>query len=1030
MLCLTIVAAFQLPLAAAAVSEDVPLPGGAAALAQALGIDPVPERGRLLYEVTRLLYNTPEGRRTSGEAFLLALRQSAARAARGIPQADTRPAETIPVPLTTDLWSNAIFRRKVAPRELINAILADRSAALLCLGLTALDDRTLAYLADRPSLLERIYERSATAFAAFSSSLRIEGNRVIPPGGIRPIDPSAVRESQGRADQGRGAEVSPSPRAAPRGEAAPMTGSVDGRAPQGDRDEVAALWEVVVAEKVTRPERFLTQLLELNEGRLAYLYDTIGQLDPPRRAFALGLWMDGPARVERFKALTVGIDAYREARLRTLPFGRASYDLSMTLMRIEAGDNGVPRPPALRGLWSRVFSGPELPDDGARLMRNADEDPIDAAWLISAIGSADVRQRAERLDQISFAQRVFGAADANERGDVLVALRALSRYRMLMWTLERMGVRTPAVFASAAKHAARLGPIEGRRGLEVQAQFQGALALVARMAAVRTLDPKAAQKLAEQIVAVPVNDSGEYAGAMARWLRDVLLKAIPRAATDELAVIAAMSGPPSGDGPVARRVTWEGQTYRLDLGAAERQRLQKVREKQEGPSLDVATELGVASRALASEKIDLDEAHEIATRLTALAADIPRRIGHDSADATPSGVAPAANAAEAVRRALDELTRHLRAKELKRAARMSDSLGQLADALLAQVLPSIAYAADVGDPDGTVLLAADVSRRHDFGFGAKDAEVRLRSPWAVPRPEVTPGVPWHVNGSLLGLDIALAPLALRRLNFERVLEAPKLTSNERDNFALSVSLLNPFNLRDAERDSIVEAVARGRQRVAALTSRATAASLADREAAFDRLADEILVEGWRRRAVRWMLSHEADRVAGMFSATELLALGGGRTADFDAWGMSMLTVQGCVCSRLTPPGRWPILLGRPPLGMTASALADLNLHVAIMLKELRLPAAIAKVVLAGAMQDFIDEAKPSDDADWLTLSRTARAFTRERIEDYISAATAGGPLVPDLGRSGAAEKEDDPFSAAAAGEMLPKRGRTPFPIVP
>ncbi len=30
----------------------------------------------------------------------------------------------------------------------------------------------------------------------------------------------------------------------------------------------------------------------------------------------------------------------------------------------------------------------------------------------------------------------------------------------------------------------------------------------------------------------------------------------------------------------------------------------------------------------------------------------------------------------------------------------------------------------------------------------------------------------------------------------------------------------------------------------------------------------------------------------MFSATELLALGGGRPADFDAWGMSMLTVAG------------------------------------------------------------------------------------------------------------------------------------------
>ena len=114
----------------------------------------------------------------------------------------------------------------------------------------------------------------------------------------------------------------------------------------------------------------------------------------------------------------------------------------------------------------------------------------------------------------------------------------------------------------------------------------------------------------------------------------------------------------------------------------------------------------------------------------------------------------------------------------------------------------------------------------------------------------------------------------------------------------------------------------------------------------------------------------------------------------------MLTARGCPCSRLTPPGRWPTLLGRPPLGLTATAVADIHLHIAIMLKELRLPAALAKVVLAGATQDFIDETKPTDDADWLTLARAARTFTRERIEDYIGTATATGPLMPEGARSG------------------------------
>ena len=956
--CLTIVLAFSLRPARAAVTEDVPLPGGTAALAQSLGIDPVPDRGRFMYELTRLLYNTPEGRRPSADSALLALRQAQLRASRGIPQIDPRPAENVPIPLSADFWSTSIFKRRMTAREVIPAIIADRSAALICLGLSGLDDRTLDYLGDHPSILERIYERptTVTAFGAFAGSLQIDGNRVIPPGGQRQ---------------------------------------------QNVPDDAVVMWEAVVGEKVTRVDRFIVQLFELNEGRIAYLYDTIGQLDPARRAFALGLWMpNAPARLDRFKALAGAIAAFREAHLRTLPFGRASYDLSMTLTRIEVDENGAPREPAARAFWSRVFGGPELPDDAARQVRALDEDPIDAAWLVQEIGAADVRLRAERLDQLAFGQRVFGKTAAAERGDVLVALRALSRYRMLIWTLERIGITAPAVYAGAARHAARFSTIEGRRGFAVQSQFQGALAMIARMTTVRTLDAKAAQKLVEQLAAVPLTETGEYAGAMARWLRDTLLVAIPRAETSELAVLAAMSGPAAGDG-IARRVTWEGQPYRLDLGASERQRLQRVREKQEGPALDVGIELAAAARTLASEKTSLDDAQTIVERLAAIAADIPRRVGHDAADTTPPGVAPPPNPSEAVKRAVDELTRHIKSKDVKRLARAGESLNALADELLAQALPSIAYAADVGDPEGAVLLADDVSRRHDFGFGAKDAEVRLRTAWSMPRPEVTPGVPWHVNGSLLGLDIALAPLALRRLNYERVLEAPKLTSNERDSFALSVSLLNPFLLRDADRDAIADAIGRGRRRVAGLrTVNATGATAAAAETAFERVADEIGMEGWRRRAVRWMLTHEGEKVPTMFSAIELLVLGGGRPADFNAWGMAMVTAQGCACSRLTPPGSWPTLLGRPPLGLTASSVADMHLHIAIMLRELRLPAAIAKVVLAGAVQDFIDEVKPTDDSDYLTLARTARTFTRDRIEDYVSAATAGGPLMPDQGRSG------------------------------
>src|SRR5471030_132550 len=107
LLCATIVAVFQChQAAAAAVSEDVPVPGGTVAFAKVLGIDPAPDRGRFIPEITRLLYDTPEGRKPSADAYLLAARQAAAR---GRPQLDTRPGDLVPVPLTADLWSTAIF---------------------------------------------------------------------------------------------------------------------------------------------------------------------------------------------------------------------------------------------------------------------------------------------------------------------------------------------------------------------------------------------------------------------------------------------------------------------------------------------------------------------------------------------------------------------------------------------------------------------------------------------------------------------------------------------------------------------------------------------------------------------------------------------------------------------------------------------------------------------------------------------------------------------------------------------------------
>jgi len=943
-------AAAAQPAGSAAV-EDAPVPGGVVEFAARVGVRPTPDRGRFLYDITRVIYET-EGRPPIGPAMLQTLGRHADRTTpSGDGDGASESPDLVPVPLTPEFWSAVVFHRAVARDDLVTAIVADRQAALLCHGLLALDDETLRWVAGQRSLIARILEKSVPVFAAFSTSIRVSGGRVIAPGA----------ES---------------------------------------RDDVAAMWEAAVGEKVTRPERFIAQLLEASEGRLAYLYDTIGQLDPARRAFALGLWMpNASARADRFRALaTDGISTFRDWHVRSLPFGRAGYDLGMVLSRVEVAADGRPAEPSSRGFWARALAGRD-PVSGRFI---ADDDPIDAAWLTAAVGAADVRQRGERLDQLNFANRLFGEAalpGSRERSDALTAVRGFARYRMLLLTLERVGVRDASVYAAAVRHAARLtASVDGHRAFVALGQFQGALALVTRAVQLRSIDRARGQKLIESLIALPIGDDGRYSGGVARWIRDGFLPAAKVPAVDgvdrgarargvnvdiERRIIAAISGPAWSDAGDDRPLMWEGEQYRLDLGAAERLRLNRVRERQLALPFDVAMTVAEAGEAFASESTSPPQAGEIAARLSQLLAEVRKRSREEEADAAPPGAGISRDQHDLLLKSIDEITKAAKSSDAKRIAKQAEPVIDLGDDMLAYALVSMAYAVDIGDPDGAILLADDVSQRHDFGLAVRETDLRNRLPWTLPKQDVVPGAPWHITGSILGLDVALASLALRRISPDPILEAPSMTSVEREAFAASVALMNPYDLHDADRDAIAAAVERGLAAVSAFDA-----------SALERASDRLAIEMPRRRGLRWTLAHEADRLPSMFTLVELIAIGGGSPADFPAWGMSMIGASGCVCTALMYPSRLNTIGSRPQLALTSTVVADLNLHVAMMLHELELPAALARVVASGAVQDFIDHARPLDNGDWLTLARAARTISRDRIEDYLAIATAIGPLVP------------------------------------
>ena len=80
--------------------------------------------------------------------------------------------------------------------------------------------------------------------------------------------------------------------------------------------------------------------------------------------------------------------------------------------------------------------------------------------------------------------------------------------------------------------------------------------------------------------------------------------------------------------------------------------------------------------------------------------------------------------------------------------------------------------------------------------------------------------------------------------------------------------------------------------------------------------------------------------------------------------------------------------------MLASRGADVSIHVADALAALGLPAQIAPGVIAYAMQEVLDQARPAYFDDWSGFSRAASALSRDNLIDYIAAKTAGGPLLP------------------------------------
>ena len=301
---------------------------------------------------------------------------------------------------------------------------------------------------------------------------------------------------------------------------------------------------------------------------------------------------------------------------------------------------------------------------------------------------------------------------------------------------------------------------------------------------------------------------------------------------------------------------------------------------------------------------------------------------------------------------------------------------------LAHSMTALVYADALAEPDGQLAAAGAVWRRHRFE-GNHGGEAGRPVAWRIASEVFAPDG-WHLAGSVLRLDLALAPLALHRLDATEMPMPSLLSANSRRTLALSVALIDPRALADEDRDAIAAALARGRARVAAL---------ATDPSGFEAAAADAGLSEWRTNAARWALTRAAaPAVAHSFTMLELFRLGGGQGRA--AWGTAAAPIDGCLCLEFPERTAWEDFAGRPSTGQLATRFADIMLRTADALAARRLPAMLARDIVAFATQDVIDRASPAYFDDWLAVAYAVRDLTNSQVNDYVAALTVAGPLVP------------------------------------
>ena len=680
------------------------------------------------------------------------------------------------------------------------------------------------------------------------------------------------------------------------------------------------LWESLALERVSKPADFMRALLARDGGRLAWFFDTVAMMSPERLAAAFGA-APIEAQVQQARAF---YSAFRGAdqnwKIEEHPFLRGVADPWMVATQVEITDGRVAGP-SWQWLWQELFDRSDIARRQSGSIRMTPASPVPLAWLGQKIADASPQERRDRFGMLRFAQTVFGSATEADAPDLLIALGGYRRYQALLLTLDRIDITAPKTFARAIDAARRVDERPGREQRNALAAFQGALAIIERARITRAIDAATAERLLLS-----------------------LADAVDRPST---ALTTTVSVPKGRDESVPAQVAQWITTTLMDAL----------------PPLLRADQWTAATT-------------DYESRILQAMAGPP--LESDQATVEWEGLSYRVDLAAGERQRLARIREQIASPGLD-AAIASGQPQQIADALLALI-----YTPALGDPEGAALLSTDIATRHEFGLDVPTVARRDALAWTLPRDQVGDGGPWHIQGAIVGLDLGLARLALRRIVDNQMPTAPTINLNDEMTLARTTLALNPREMRDRDRDRIVQAIARGRERVAAATTLP----------AIQALAAEASVSHPLRQTLPWLYSRAPETVPSLFALRDLLWLGKPELeqAELNHWGLYVEILAGRLKTAMPPPTPWEDFGGRPDGGVVAAQTPDLTLRIAEETARLKLPARLVPALLTFATQDYWHDVKARFADDWPAMTRQALALSPSRVEDYVAALAGGGPL--------------------------------------